>query len=160
MNNKAVSEVVGYIFVFGIVVTTVAYAYVNVSTIIKDMYGQYRSRGLRESFKRIQNVFFLSSYGGAPVQTLQTEMQNGMLYVSTNPSIKLKVDSAEILNGAIGSIGFNYGDYKIAIENGAVFEDYYSYRRTVTDPRIFIQQVEVQALPEPMRRWLLSLFTE
>jgi len=146
MNSKGVSEVVGYIFVFGIVLSTLAYAYIHVSNLIKDTSESYRVEGLRESFKRVQNVFFLSAYGGAPVQTLQIELQGGNFYVDDDPAIKVTVTtiSEPVINGKVGSIVFKYGDYKVVVENGAVFEDYYGYHRTVVDPRIFIQQVEIE----------------
>lgn len=143
MNDKGVSEIVGYIFVFGIVLSTVAYAYINVANIIKDTSEKYRVEGLRESFKRVQNVFFLSAYGGSPLQSIQTELQGGSFYINDNPRIKVTVNGTTILNEKAGSIVFEFKDYKIAVENGAVFEDYYGYHRTVVDPRIFIQQVEI-----------------
>lgn len=144
MNNKAVSEVVGYIFVLGIVLSAVAYAYISVANLIKDTSDRYRVEGLRESFKRIQNVFFLSTYGGSPSQSLQTELQGGYFYIDGNPHVKVTISGETILDESVGSIIFKYGDYTIAVENGAVFEDYYGCKKTVVDPRIFIKQVEVE----------------
>lgn len=156
MNSKGVSEIVGYLFVFGVVMTAVTYAFINVSTIVKENSDKYKIEGLRESFKRIQNVFFLSAYGGAPMQTIQIELQGGRLHLISEPTMKVELkEDSEIelfFEDKTGSILFEYGNYKIAVENGAVYEDYYGYLRTVVDPRIFIQQVEVQGVPGSYHR--------
>ncbi len=151
MNSRGVSEVVGYLFIFGIVMTTVTYAFVHISSIVKETSDKYKIEGLRESFKRIQNIFFLSAYGGAPLQSIQIEMQGGKFYMKDNPKITIEVENNsgtyKFFEDNVSSIVFEYGSYKIAIENGAVYESYYDYTRTVVDPRVFIQQVEVQGIP-------------
>jgi len=146
VNEKAVSEIVGYIFVFAIVLTSISYVYINVSDIVKDTSEKYRVEGLRESFQRITNIFFLSTYGGAPVQSIQMELQGGTLSIKDEPYIELKVNSNPILSNNTKSIVYEFKDYTISVENGAIYENYYGYSRTIIDPRIFIQQVEVRGV--------------
>ena len=143
MNNKAVSEVVGYIFVFGIILTAVTYAYLNVNNLVKETTDKYKVEGIRESFKRVQNVFFLSVYGGAPVQSIQVEFQGGHLYIENQTSIRIRASGSPIWNGDVRSLSYELNDYKIVIENGAIWEDFYGYKRSVMDPRIFVKRVEV-----------------
>ncbi len=143
MNDKAVSEVVGYIFVFGIILTAVTYAYLNVNNLVKDTSDKYRVEGIRESFKRIQNVFFLSTYGGSPMQSIQVEFQGGRLYVANESNIKIRIGTSEIWNGYIGSLKYELGNYEVVIENGAIWENYYGYEKSVMDPRIFVKRIEV-----------------
>ncbi|MDK2877279.1 MAG: hypothetical protein PWQ22_1689 [Archaeoglobaceae archaeon] len=159
MNLKGVSEVVSYIFIFGIVLTTVAYAYVHISGIVKDVSEKYKIEGLRESFKRIQNVFFLSTYGGSVAQEIQIELQGGNLYVSDSPLVNVTIEPAGIsYNGRLASVSFRQGDYRITIENGAVFEDYYGYHRTVVDPRIFLQKSEIKRVSGEKEDILVAVF--
>lgn len=143
MNDKAVSEVVGYIFVFGIILSAVTYAYLNVNTLVKDTTDKYRVEGIRESFKRIQNVFFLSVYGGAPLQSIQVEFQGGRLYLDNQSTVRIKAGTYPLWVGNINSLNYELGDYKVVIENGAIWEDFYGYKRTITNPRIFVKRVEV-----------------
>ncbi|MCS7122221.1 MAG: hypothetical protein NZ895_06460 [Archaeoglobaceae archaeon] len=147
MNSKAVSEVTSYMFILGIVMVSITYALVQVSMTIKDVSDKNKIEGLRESFKRIQNIFFLSAYGGAPLQTIQLEIQGGKLYLSPEPKVMIKIDDHVFLEDFIGSLIFEYGDFTVSIENGAVYENYFRYKRTTVDPRIFIQKVEVQGVP-------------
>ena len=144
MNNKAVSEIVGYIFVFGIILSAVTYAYINVNNLVKDTTDKYRVEGLRESFKRIQNVFFLSTYGGAPVQSIQVEFQGGYLYLANNTTGRILLNNTPVVSGRIGSLDYKYKGYHVSIENGAIWEDYYGYKSVIMEPRIFVQRVETQ----------------
>lgn len=146
MNERAVSEIVGYIFVFAIVLSAISYVYINVSNIVKDTSEKYRVEGLRESFQRIMNIFFLSTYGGAPAQSIQMELQGGTLSIRDEPHIELKVNSTTILDTNTKSLVYEFKDYSISIENGAIYENYYGYNRTILDPRIFIQKVEVRGV--------------
>ncbi|MEM4616591.1 MAG: hypothetical protein QXY19_06270 [Archaeoglobaceae archaeon] len=161
MNSKGVSETLGYFFIFGVVITTVAYAFIHVTGVVQDISDKYKVEGFRESFKRIQNVFFLSAYGGAPMQTLQVEMQGGKFYLSSKPKLKIEIvtdDGAQnIIDADIGALNFEYGNYNISIENGAVYENYYSYQRTLVDPRIFIHQMEVQGTPGSFHKVLTMI---
>uniref|UniRef100_A0A7C3M967 Uncharacterized protein n=1 Tax=Archaeoglobus fulgidus TaxID=2234 RepID=A0A7C3M967_ARCFL len=143
MNSKAVSEVVGYIFVFGIILTAVTYAYLNVNHLVKETTDKYRVEGIRESFKRVQNVFFLSVYGGAPLQSIQVEFQGGHLYIENKTTVRIEVENSPIWEGDVRALSYELGDYKIVIENGAIWEDFYGYKRTVMNPRIFVKKVEV-----------------
>lgn len=143
MNTKAVSEVVGYIFVFGIILSAVTYAYLNVNYLVKETTDKYRVEGIRESFKRIQNVFFLSVYGGAPVQSIQVEFQGGKLYIENQTSVRIRVSGSTVWAGNISSLSYELRDYKVVIENGAIWEDFYGYKRAVMDPRIFVKRVEI-----------------
>jgi len=146
VNERAVSEIVGYIFVFAIVLSAISYVYINVSNIVKDTSEKYRVEGLRESFQRIMNIFFLSTYGGAPAQSIQMELQGGTLSIKDDPHIELKVNSNTLLDTSTKSLVYEFKDYSISIENGAIYENYYGYSRTILDPRIFIQQVEVRGV--------------
>jgi hypothetical protein len=144
MNTKAVSEVVGYIFVFGIIMTAVTFAYLNITNLVQDTSEKYRVEGLRESFRRIQNVFFLSTYGGAPLQSIQIEFQGGVLYIANNTRVRILFNDTPVVDEYVGTLNYKYKDYVVTVENVAVWEDYYGNKRTIMNPRIFVQRVQTQ----------------
>lgn len=86
------------------------------------------------------------------MQTIQIELQGGTIYVSRDMKIEVFVDG-QLISLDAGSIIFEYKDYLIAIENGAVYEKYY-FLKSIIDPRIFIQLVEVQGAPGSYQRVL------
>lgn len=89
------------------------------------------------------------------MQTIQIELQGGTIYISKDLQIEITAGNQSIYLDA-SSIIFEYRDYMIAIENGAVYERYY-VERSIVDPRIFIQLVEVQGVPGSYQKVLTAI---
>jgi|Deesub1362B_J571_1020462.scaffolds.fasta_scaffold01496_5 hypothetical protein len=136
-NNTAVSEVLSYIFVFAIIVSVVSLVYLQVNNIIEDTRDKMKVEGLRQSFKRVQNVIQLTTYSDAPLQTIEFELQGGSLYLSDDPVFTIMVEN-DTYTIPTGSLTYEFQDYKIAYENGGIWESYYGDKRMVSEPRIFI----------------------
>jgi hypothetical protein len=56
MMERAVSEVVGYIYIFGIVMMVLSIVFVQVNSMVEDMKRTVLSQSLEQSFKRIQYI--------------------------------------------------------------------------------------------------------
>jgi hypothetical protein len=143
MNSKAVSETLGYILILGMVIVAISYVYANTYDILEDTSSKFRVEGLRQSFKRIQNVLSISIYG-APLQSIQVETQGGTFWIGNETQIKIAANSSIAFDGYVNSLKYKYEDLEVALENGAVWEDYYGYKKMVSAPRIFIHTTSTQ----------------
>jgi hypothetical protein len=142
MMENGVSEVLSYIFVFAIVVSVVSIVYLQVNNLIDETRDKMKIEGLRQSFKRVQNVIQLTTYSDAPSQTIEFELQGGSLYLENRPVFTIMVDN-DSYNITTGSLTYSFGDYSITYENGGVWETYYGEQRIVGEPRIFIHHRNV-----------------
>ncbi|AAB90487.1 MULTISPECIES: hypothetical protein [Archaeoglobus] len=99
--SKAVSEILGYMYIFGIVMAVLAIVFVQVNTMTEDMKRSVMSQSLEQSFKKIQYIIHSVSFGEVPSQAVEIELQGGTLtldksdpefivafvnYTETNPS--------------------------------------------------------------------------
>jgi len=136
-DERAVSEVLSYIFVFAIVVAVVSIVYLQVNNIIEDTKDKMKIEGLRQSFKRVQNVIQITTYSDAPSQTIEFELQGGSLYLRNEPDFTIIVEN-DTIPVVTGSLTYEFEDYMITYENGGIWESYYGDHRIVSEPRIFI----------------------
>lgn len=144
MNSRAISETIGYIFITAIVIVAISTVYVSTYDMLQDTSEDHKVEGLRQSFKRVQNVLSLSTYGGAPLQSIQVEAQGGMFTVRNETRIKAVANSSTVFDEYIGSFNYRYGDLEVCLEGGAIWEDYYGHKNAVSSPRIFIHTTSTQ----------------
>ncbi len=80
MNGRnAVSEVLGYMYIFGIVMAVLAVVFVQVNTMVEDMKRSVMSQSLEQSFKKIQYIIHSVAFGDVPSQAVEMELQGGTL---------------------------------------------------------------------------------
>jgi len=142
MNEKAVSEVLSYILIFGVVITVISIVYSQVYTSTLETSQKFRIEGIRESFKKIYNVFVFSVYGGANVQQIQMELQGGTLSIENSTRVDIVIGD-ESFEFYTKSLNYQLGSYRTAFENGALWESYYGYKRSLQSPGIYIKSVPV-----------------
>lgn len=82
--SRAVSEVLGYIYIFGIVMSVLAIVFVQVNTMVEDMKRSVMSQSLEQSFKKIQYIIHSVSFGEVPSQNVEIELQGGNLVLDTS----------------------------------------------------------------------------
>jgi len=75
--RNAVSEVVGYLYIFGIVMIVLAIVFVQVNTMVEDVKRSILSQSLEKSFKRIQYLVHSVAFGDTPMQIVELELQGG-----------------------------------------------------------------------------------
>lgn len=137
MRDKAVSEILGYMLILSIVVAAISIVYLKVNSMVEDTSEKFRVEGVRQSFKRILNVISISTYGGAPLQSIQIEMQGGSFWISNETRVVLTAGNISV-DEYVGSLNYRLEDFRVTLENGAVWEEYYGYKRAIEEPRIFI----------------------
>lgn len=79
--RNAVSEVTGYIYIFGIVMTVLAIVFVQVSSMVENMKKSILSQSLEQSFKRIQYIVHSVAFGDVPSQIAEIELQGGAIFL-------------------------------------------------------------------------------
>ncbi|MBO8179248.1 MAG: hypothetical protein H0Z19_02010 [Archaeoglobus sp.] len=126
MRENGVSEVLGYMYIFGIVMAVLAIVFVQVNTMVEDMKRSVMSQSLEQSFKRIQYIIHSVSFGEVPSQAVEIEMQGGTLWVDrTNPEFILAfvnyteanpndLECGDIPNSIAGCINLSTGDIYIS----------------------------------------------
>ncbi len=77
--DRGVSEVIGYIYIFGIVMAVLAVVFVQVNNMVEDTKKSILTQSLEQSFKKIQYTFYSVAFGDAPSQVIEIEMQGGNL---------------------------------------------------------------------------------
>ncbi len=137
MNSKGVSDVLGYMLIMGVVIAAISMVFMKTNDMVDNTSKMFISEGLRQSFKRILNVIAISTYGGAPLQSIQVELQGGSFWLSNDTEIKIDVGTTSIEEFP-GSLNYRYEDFMVSLENGAVWEEFYDYKNSVEVPRIFI----------------------
>jgi hypothetical protein len=142
MSERAVSEVLSYILIFGVVMTAISIVYSQVYTSTVETSQKFKVEGIRESFKKIYNVFVLSVYGGAALQQIQIELQGGTISVENCTYVSINIGN-EPYSIYTKSLNYQLGNYRISFENGALWESYYGYNRSVQTPSIYIKSVQV-----------------
>ncbi len=86
--ERGVSEVLGYIYILGIVMAVLAIVFVQVHGMVEDMKRSVLSQSLEQSFKRIQYIIYSVLFGDVPSQEVEIELQGGTLWLdSLNPEL-------------------------------------------------------------------------
>ncbi len=89
--SRAVSELVGYIYIFGIVMLVLGIAYVNVTNEINKAKNAIFGESIEYTFRRIQYIFYSVAFNEAPSQIMEMNMLGG--------SLKLVEDEPRIILG-------------------------------------------------------------
>lgn len=182
--RNAVSEVTGYLYIFGIVMAVLAIVFVQVNSMVEDMKRSVLSKSLEQSFKRIQYIVYSVAFGDIPSQVAEIELQGGSMFLdkdnpeliiafynitnqhfcnqlpdfnlyclnlytasfypithSPNPCPRGIYDKpACILNRTVGELRYEYGDWTLSMEAGAIFSKYSNteYSKLLYEPRILL----------------------
>ncbi len=126
--DKAVSEVLSYIYIFGIVMAVLAVVFVQVNSLVEDTKKSILSQSLEQSFKKIQYTFYSVSFGDAPSQIIEIEMQGGNLALkkSSPTFVVALVNATKNVNNVSGEcpkmfrpgcINLTYGYYNLSVNH-------------------------------------------
>lgn len=85
MMRNAVSEVVGYIYIFGVVMAVLSIVFIQVNAMVEDMKRSILSQSLEKSFKKIQYVVYSVAFGDTPMQIAEIELQGGEMLLRDSP---------------------------------------------------------------------------
>jgi len=141
LNNSAVSEVVGYILIFGIVMGAISFIYLVGFPALQNSQDVTQFRGVEQGFLVLQSDIAKVAYDQASVRTTKIGLGSGSLVVNPNKcNLSITINGDLKFNDTIGLIEFtSTRNDKIAWIDGGVFKKYSSGGGSIMvfRPRIF-----------------------
>jgi len=140
-SESAVSEVIGFILIFSIVMLAISAIYAVGYPTIQSSKENAQFQNMEQSFMVLQSNINTVAFGQAPVRTLKTSLGGGSLTVYPdagwiNVSTTGTVYSCDV---NIGAIEYEKNGRSIAYEGGGVWEKYPAGAAIkVSKPRIFV----------------------
>jgi len=129
-SQNAVSEVIGYMLLLGIIVTSVGLVSVLAIPIIEDAKEDAYLKNMEQGFTVLDSKVSLVALGKSPAQLVQMNCPKGDITVYDQNTSHITVtytdfgNSYEIYNESLGTIQYQLGENKIAYEGGGVFRKY------------------------------------
>ena len=146
-SESAVSEVIGFILIFIIVVLAISAIYAVGYPTIQSSKENAQFQNMEQSFMVLQSNINTVAFGQTPVRTLKTSLGGGSLTVYpseylTEEQITVKNGTTGIIwEGTIGAIEYENNGRSIAYVGGGVWEKYPAGSAIkVSEPRISVHE--------------------
>lgn len=139
-NEDAVSEVIGFIFIFAIVILSMSTIYVVGLPMLQKSIDDSVFEGTEQSFIVLQSYMKMVGFDQVPMQSLKIRLQGATLSVNQKSNMTIYYD--DILQDYItGEIEFTKNDNYLTYENGGIWKKYPSGSLMVSIPRIYTGQI-------------------
>lgn len=142
-NPKASSEIIGYTLVLGIVISVSSIAYVNSYNLANEAKESVKIRSVWECFKEVQKIVEYSSFKKNPKKTIRVMVESGT--ISLNKGGEIEIDVRDTMNNIVylkkynlGVLKYDSNNYKIAVENGGVWQNVRGGTVSASEPKIFL----------------------
>jgi flagellin-like protein len=137
MDKKGVSEVVGYLITFGIVVTVVGVIYSTGMPVVDDTKEKSAFLSMETSFMTLQSHVKKVAFGQSPLRTMKLNLILGSIGTNDDAgNIVVTVDGSPH-NISFGNIEYTIDSRKVVYELGAVIESTPGGSIIISDPPIF-----------------------
>jgi len=130
-SDDAVSEVVGYTLILGIVIISVGLMTVSSFPILSDLKDSVYMETSLEALSMLDGKISMVASGTTLSQPSRFELNGGKMVVSndTDNRVTITVNSSselpkEIFNESLGKLEYIVGDQKIGFENGGIFRKF------------------------------------
>ncbi|MDF1557503.1 MAG: hypothetical protein P1P80_04905 [ANME-2 cluster archaeon] len=132
-SEDAISEVIGYILLLGIIVISVGLVTMLAMPIIEDAKENAYLKNMEQGFTVLDSKASLVALGKSPTQLVQMYSQAGDITVYNQSTSHMTVslingsntsDTIEIYNESLGTVVYRLGENRIAYEGGGVFRKY------------------------------------
>jgi len=130
-SDDAVSEVLGYSLILGIVVISVGLMTVSSFPILSDLKDSVFMETSLESLSIVDGRISMVAYGTTPSQPSRFDLNGGKMIIGneTDSRVTIKVANSsgvwnEIFNKSLGKLEYVVGDQKIGYEDGGLFRKY------------------------------------
>jgi len=147
MNSKGISEVIGYILILGIVILITSFSFVYSYSVVSDTKERVKFESMNQGFRKIQNIVEYTAYTKNPRKSIRLLVNEGMISVKEQNEINVTVKSSNITlyntKYNVGLIEYEYENYKVAFENGGVWQKSFDGVSIVSEPRIFIYRKQI-----------------
>jgi len=137
--DRGVSEVLGYLLTFGIVVTVVSILYVSGMPIVDDMKDRSALESMETSFVTLQSSIMSVASGQSPIRTMRFNLVKGSIGTNDNAGY-INVNATGVEHDHkfyFGNIEYRLGPWKVVYELGAVIASTPGGSIIISDPRIF-----------------------
>jgi len=139
MDKKGVSEVVGYLITFGIVVAVVGVIYASGMPVVEDTKEKSAFQSMETSFLTLQGNIKKVAFGQSPLRTMKFNLIKGSIGANDNAG-NITVNGQTF---PFGNIEYTIGTRKVVYELGAVIESTPGGNIIISDPPIFNSSGEV-----------------
>ena len=141
-SNRAVSEVIGYVIIFGIVILSIGSIYAIGFPVLQSSKDATQFQSVEQGFLILQTDIFKVALDQAPVRTTKLGTTEGGSLRSDPDACNLMIKithSGTVDNHtiAMGNIEFNNNVGSVACENGAVLAKYQTGSIMISKPRMF-----------------------
>lgn len=141
-SNRAVSEVIGYVIIFGIVMLSIGMIYAVGFPVLKSSTDATQFQSIEQGFLILQTDLFKVALDQAPVRTTKLGTAEGGSLRTDPAACNLTIEithSGTRVNHSIlmGNIEFNSRVGSVACENGAVVVKYQAGSVMLSNPRMF-----------------------
>ena len=121
-DEKAVSEVIGYIIILGIVFISFGLIFFNATAIFTDTEETERLENAQRGFTVLQSNVDEVVFGESPRQETKVRLGSGSVSVANQRTrIMLEVDGDEVRNQTLSTVEYTLEDEGVTYENGAIF---------------------------------------
>jgi flagellin-like protein len=137
-NRKGVSEVIGYLLTFAIVVTIVSVIYASGMPVVEQTKESSAITSMETVFLTLQGNMKKVAIGQSPVRTMKLGLVKGTMSAQENAgNITIDKDGSPPVTISFGNIEYTLGTQKLVYENGAVIEHSLAGNIIVSEPLIF-----------------------
>ena len=135
--DKAVSETVGFILLFGVVVIGMSFIYVSGYPILQSNMDSSIFQGAEQSFIVIQSDMKMVSFDQTPVKNMKLKLHSAGMWINNTPSMEISYNGTST-HYPMGKIEYIKDKRSLAYENGAVMVQYDTGSKIMlSDPRIY-----------------------
>jgi hypothetical protein len=140
-NEEAVSEVIGFIFIFGIVILSMSTIYVLGFPALQKSMDDTVFESTEQNFIVLQSYMKMVGFDQVPMQSLKIRLQGATLSVTQKSNLTIVYDDVSPETYVTGEIEFNKNDNYLTYENGGVWKRYPDGSLMVSKPRIYTGKI-------------------
>jgi len=135
-NDDAVSEVIGFIYIFAIVVLAIGFIYATGYPTLQSSMDASIFENAEQSFVVLQSNMKMVSLSQVPVKNLILKLHDATISITSESDITIEYDS-NILYYPTGEIEYSKDNKVITYQNGGVWKSYPIGQIMVTHPYIY-----------------------
>lgn len=139
-NEEAVSEVLGFVYIFAIVVLSMSIVFVIGYPMLQTSMDESIFESTQQSFIVLQSNMKMVGFDQVPVKSMKIQLNGATLSVIQNSNLTIETNDSGVLedvSGPIGEIEYQKNNKAIIFENGGVWKKYPNGNITVSIPRIY-----------------------
>lgn len=134
--RRAVSDTLGFVLVFGIIISTVAIVYVGGFGALTEARDDQRFANTERAFEVLDSNIEDLAVHGARTRTTELQLSNGALEFAASTSVNVTVNGSTYYSTTVRPLVYRADDgSRIVYENGALFRQYGDTAIMFDEPR-------------------------